>query len=319
MRVTTAIVIAPFFLAAAPISALADCSADLANVERAERASTVEETEGLARALDSSIACETWEKRKAKGLLSAKLVTEAKKIDPAVKDARAAAMIEKAARLDADWHALQFQGRIRRSTGRYLEAAQSFQEAINLIAYSDDEAKSSPPPANAWKNEASKPERANLAIEADEAKHLAATGPNGTLVSSSDRDGNPGGVFSAAVDRGAVGIRVPAPILFEFNSANLTRIGADAAHEMVDVLKGRSPKSITIIGHTDHVGSDAYNLDLSKRRAATVAAFLKDKGTTARIVSVGKGFSKPWKLSEGATYSQAQIDELNRRVEFDWN
>ena len=112
---------------------------------------------------------------------------------------------------------------------------------------------------------------------------------------------------------------MPAPILFEFNSAQLTKVGTEAAQEFASFLKGRDAKSITVTGHTDHVGSEAYNMDLSKRRAATVAAFLNGNGVTGRIVTVGKGFSEPWKTSQGSTYTQSQIDDLNRRVEFDWN
>jgi len=297
--------------------ALAGCPSDVANIESVIRSTSWQDAEAMVRKLENSIACEPWEKAKAQALLSIKLVSEAKKIDPAVKDARAAALVENAAKLHADWRALELQGRIRRDAGKYLDAAESFQEAINLIAYSDGEAGSNP--AGAGKNEASKPERVNLAKEADEAKYLAADGPNGTLVVSADRDGNPGGALSEAVDRGAVGIRVPAPILFEYDSANLTTIGTDAAQQMVDFLRQRGPKSITVVGHTDHVGSEAYNLDLSKRRAATIAALLRDKGITARITAVGKGFSEPWQVSEGATFGQAEIDKLNRRVEFNWN
>jgi len=134
-----------------------------------------------------------------------------------------------------------------------------------------------------------------------------------------DRAGNPGGVFSSALNRGAVGIRVPAPILFEYDSAALTKVGEDAAKELADFLRKQKPNVITVVGHTDHVGGEAYNLDLSKRRAAAVVEFLKGQSISARMTAVGKGFSEPRKLSEDVTYSQAQIDQLNRRVEFDWN
>jgi outer membrane protein OmpA-like peptidoglycan-associated protein len=305
-----ATVLTSALLAAAPIAARADCSAELANIEKALRTGTLEGTEGLANNVQNSRVCAPSEKDKAKALFAMKLVNEAKQIDPALKDTRAIAMIDKAAGLDADWRALELQGRIRRDAGKYMAAAQSFQEAINRIQYSDEETDSSAA--------AGKSERASLAAEADEAKHLAAVGPRGALVASRDRDGNPGGVFSPAVDRGAVAARVPTPILFDFDSARLTQIGIDAAQEMVTVLKDRNPRSITVAGHTDRVGTAAYNMDLSKRRAEAVVAFLKDKGITARIVSVGKGFSEPRQLSEGNNYSQEQIDELNRRVEFDW-
>ncbi|WP_454620427.1 OmpA family protein [Bradyrhizobium cenepequi] len=317
MRVATAIVFSAGFLAIGSVPVWADCPADLVGVEGAMQSASWQEMEAMVRKIDASITCEPWEQTKASGLLSTKLVAEAKKIDPALQQAEAATLIEKAAKLDVDWRALELEGKLQRSAGKLREAAESFQEAINLIANSDG-AKGLP--AGAWKNEATKAERANLAIQADEAKHLAAAGPQGVLVvASTDRAGNPGGVLSAAVDRGAVGVRVPVPILFEFNSAQLTKVGIEAAQEFVSFLKVRDPRSVTITGHTDRVGSEAYNMDLSKQRATTVAAFLKDNGITGKILTVGKGFSEPWKVSQGATYTQSQIDELNRRVEFDWN
>lgn len=319
MRLIVTIALSSALLIAASISASAACTEDLAILEKAAGSSPWQEAERLARDLDNSITCEPWEKAKASGLLSQRLMAEARKSDPDLKDAsKIGSLIEKAAKLHADWRALELQGKLRRSAGRFREAAESFQEAINLIA--DWDGAKSDAPSGAWKNEASSAERSSLVTEADEAKHLAAAGPQGTLVvASSDRAGNPGGVFSAAVDRGAVGVRVPAPILFEFNSAQLTQIGSDAAQEMASFLKDRATGTIRVTGHTDRVGSDAYNIDLSNRRAATVAAFLRQNGITAKIVTAGKGFSEPRKLSAGSTYTQAQIDELNRRVEFDWN
>jgi outer membrane protein OmpA-like peptidoglycan-associated protein len=316
MRITTTIVLSGL-LAALAAPALADCSVDLANVERGMQSLPWQDVEALVRKIDASITCEPWEQTKASGLLSTKLIFEAKKIDLELKQPGAAALIEKAAKLDVDWRSLELQGRIQRSAGKFRDAAASFQEAINLIANSDGAGGAG---AAAWRNEAGKSDRANLATEADEAKHLAAAGSQGVLVvAASDRAGNPGGVFSAAVDRGAVGVRVPAPILFEFNSAQLTQVGREAAQEIATFLKARDPKSVTVAGHTDHVGSETYNIELSRKRAGTIAGFLKDSGVTARITTVGKGYSEPWKLSQGATFTQAQIDELNRRVEFDWN
>jgi outer membrane protein OmpA-like peptidoglycan-associated protein len=316
MRIATTILCSGL-LAALTGPALADCTIDLANVERGVQSLPWQDVELLVRKIDASITCEPWEQTKANGLLSTKLIFEAKRIDPELKKLDAAALIEKAAKLDVDWRSLELHGKIQRSAGKFRDAAISFQEAINLIANSDGAGGAS---ASAWKNEAGKSDRANLAIQADEAKHLAAAGSQGVLVAAaSDRAGNPGGVFSAAVDRGAVGVRVPAPILFEFNSAQLTRVGREAAEEIATFLKARDPKSITVAGHTDHVGSEAYNRELSRKRAGAIAGFLKESGVSAKIKTVGKGYSEPWKLSQGATFTQAQIDELNRRVEFDWN
>ncbi|MEX1249814.1 MAG: OmpA family protein, partial [Hyphomonas sp.] len=68
---------------------------------------------------------------------------------------------------------------------------------------------------------------------------------------------------------------------------------------------------IQIAGHTDSRGADAYNRDLSARRAAAVATYLTSAGVDAgRIVSVGLGESVP--VSSNDTAAGRAI---NRRVE----
>jgi len=317
MRPAIASMLVSILIAAHSSAALAACPTELADIETASRSAAWQDTEQLVHRLELSVTCEPWEQDKAKALLSTQLVSEAKKIDRTLRMPAATALVEKAANFAADWHALELKGRMLRTVEKFEAATMAFQEAINLIA--DWDQKKTQAPAGAWSNDASQTERTNLVAEADEAKHLAASGPQGVLVTAStDRAGNPGGVFSAAVKRGAVGIRVPAPILFEFNSAQLTEVGTDAAREIAEFLKKQGPASITVTGHTDHVGSEAYNMDLSKRRATAVAAFFKNSGIAAEIVTVGKGFSEPRKLSDDTSYSQTQIDELSRRVEFDW-
>jgi outer membrane protein OmpA-like peptidoglycan-associated protein len=249
-------------------------------------------------------------------------VFEAKQIDPTFRDARAVALLDRAIGLHADWHVFEIKGRLERDAGHYDKATVALQTAINLIADADSikaSATDNPNGAQALSDVASKAERANLAKEAGETKHFAVSEQGVLVKAEADRDGNPGGEFSASVDRGAVGIQVPAPIQFEYNSAKLTKLGGDAAQEIVTFLKERNPHTITVTGHTDHVGGDAFNKDLSRKRAAAVAAFLKAQNISANIVTIGKGFDEPWKLSEGTTYTQAKIDELNRRVEFSWN
>jgi len=68
---------------------------------------------------------------------------------------------------------------------------------------------------------------------------------------------------------------------------------------------------IDIYGHTDSTGSDAYNLDLSQRRADAVARYLTSRGvSSARIQTKGMGESVPV-----ADNNTAEGRALNRRVE----
>ncbi len=84
-------------------------------------------------------------------------------------------------------------------------------------------------------------------------------------------------------------------VKFEFDSAELTpeaeAVLIDLATAMNDAKFIDSP--FLIEGHTDAVGSDAYNLDLSDRRAASVRQFLVSQGVgDVRLSSEGKGESE---------------------------
>lgn len=102
-------------------------------------------------------------------------------------------------------------------------------------------------------------------------------------------------------------------ILFDVNAATIKPESNGALKEIADVLKQYAEIKVKIIGHTDSDGSDAANLELSKKRAAAVKEVLaKDFGIdSARLESDGKGETMPAgdnKTKEG----KAQ----NRRVEF---
>jgi outer membrane protein OmpA-like peptidoglycan-associated protein len=68
---------------------------------------------------------------------------------------------------------------------------------------------------------------------------------------------------------------------------------------------------IEVVGHTDDVGDDAYNMDLSEQRAAAVSQYLIEAGVDAsKIVAVGAGESLPIATN---TTEQGRVE--NRRVE----
>lgn len=100
-------------------------------------------------------------------------------------------------------------------------------------------------------------------------------------------------------------------VLFDFNSATLTPAANDVLAEISKRLTDGAVKAVLIKGHTDSVGSDAYNDTLSMRRADSVAAFLVSQGVAAdKIKTEGLGESQP--VADNATdEGRAQ----NRRVE----
>ncbi len=103
------------------------------------------------------------------------------------------------------------------------------------------------------------------------------------------------------------------PIEFEFDRAVLRPSASPILDAVVRALKNNPDlKLVEVQGHTDEQGSDDYNLDLSKRRAATVMAYLVDSGIApSRLTSKGCGESAP---VDGSHTPAAYA--LNRRVAF---
>jgi len=99
-------------------------------------------------------------------------------------------------------------------------------------------------------------------------------------------------------------------VQFAFDSAELTAEGRATLDEMAETLRRLNFISGTVIGHTDSVGSDAFNQGLSVRRAESVASYLAGKGIGRdRLTATGKGESQPI-ADNGTDEGRA----LNRRV-----
>jgi OOP family OmpA-OmpF porin len=78
--------------------------------------------------------------------------------------------------------------------------------------------------------------------------------------------------------------------LFDFDKFNLRPDGQRALDEFLSHKEIERVHSLTVIGHTDPVGTDSYNMTLSRKRAATVANYLKSRlPTTVQIISEGRG------------------------------
>jgi OmpA-OmpF porin, OOP family len=102
-------------------------------------------------------------------------------------------------------------------------------------------------------------------------------------------------------------------ILFDVNSDKIKPESYGVLKEIGTVLKENPTVKVKIIGHTDSDGDDTKNLDLSKRRAASVKNALSTEFgiEAARLETDGKGESQP---SEPNTSPQGKAN--NRRVEF---
>jgi outer membrane protein OmpA-like peptidoglycan-associated protein len=101
-------------------------------------------------------------------------------------------------------------------------------------------------------------------------------------------------------------------IYFRFNSDVLRPESEPTLKEIADVLKKHSDWKLGVNGHTDGIGSDDYNLDLSKRRAAAVRAALVTRYgiAGARLTTAGYGKTQP-KDTNATLEGRAK----NRRVE----
>ena len=98
---------------------------------------------------------------------------------------------------------------------------------------------------------------------------------------------------------------------FAFNSAELTPSAITELADTLESLKSDSALHIRINGYTDNVGSPAYNLQLSKRRAESVKRYLVSQGIAAdRMETEGFGLTNP--IADNAT---AAGRAKNRRVE----
>jgi OOP family OmpA-OmpF porin len=101
-------------------------------------------------------------------------------------------------------------------------------------------------------------------------------------------------------------------INFEFNKARLTATARQSLDNVAAGLKGQPSMKLEVDGHTDSIGSSAYNLKLSRERAASARSYLIEQGITAsRLKSEGFGKSKPI-ASNKTDEGRAE----NRRVEF---
>ncbi len=104
------------------------------------------------------------------------------------------------------------------------------------------------------------------------------------------------------------------PILFDFDKANITAQGAFELDKLVAIMTKYPNMVIAAGSHTDNIGRDKYNLNLSERRAQSTVQYVISKGIDAsRITGQGYGETQPKVDCKKCTDEERQI---NRRSEF---
>ncbi len=108
-----------------------------------------------------------------------------------------------------------------------------------------------------------------------------------------------------------VRITMTSQTAFETNSADIKSGFHSTMDKVAEVVVRYGKTTLTVVGHTDDVGTNAYNQSLSERRALSVAQYLESRRVDAlRLATAGKGETQP--RSSNSTESGRQE---NRRVE----
>ena len=120
-----------------------------------------------------------------------------------------------------------------------------------------------------------------------------------------------GAINIAKVDQNNLLITMTSQTAFDFDSAEIKPGYYSTLDKIANVLVRYGKTHLTIVGHTDNVGTHQYNQALSERRSGAVADYLRTKGVISpRLVSVGQGETSP-----RATNATEEGRRLNRRVE----
>jgi outer membrane protein OmpA-like peptidoglycan-associated protein len=104
-------------------------------------------------------------------------------------------------------------------------------------------------------------------------------------------------------------------VLFDFDRAALRPEAAEALGRVKEMIERRRPRAVRVVGHTDAIGSEAYNDDLSLRRARSVERWLDSHGTVPPIAVEGRGEREPVAPNAVEGRDNPEGRQKNRRVE----
>lgn len=106
-------------------------------------------------------------------------------------------------------------------------------------------------------------------------------------------------------------------VLFDFDKAELRPDAARALERVAALIRDRRPRAVRIVGHTDSIGTEAYNQDLSERRARAVQRWLAAEGGGGLppMQVEGRGESEPVAPNTIDGRDNPEGRQKNRRVE----
>jgi outer membrane protein OmpA-like peptidoglycan-associated protein len=155
------------------------------------------------------------------------------------------------------------------------------------------------------------------AVAAPVAAPVAAAAPAPEKCADSDGDGVcdvddkcPSTPAGDAVDKYGCSLVSRLAVYFDFDSAELRPESITELERVVRFMNDIPTSTAQIVGHTDSVGTEQYNLALSERRAKSVYDYLASRGVDpSRLQAIGRGEAEPV-----ATNETAEGRQLNRRV-----
>ena len=109
------------------------------------------------------------------------------------------------------------------------------------------------------------------------------------------------------------------PIYYEFDASNITQEAASEMDKIAEIMKENENLIIEASSFTDSQGTNAYNIELSNRRAKAAVDYLKSKGIDeSRIRSKGYGEEKLINQCVNGVDCQDESHQMNRRTEFNF-
>ena len=221
--------------------------------------------------------------------------------DGLTKDERRS-LLQKGLSYDGAWQLEASLGDMARDEGDYTAAARHYHRArLDALELADPASRLSPQPDSAMLEVLKKRlDEARLASEEFVAM-----------------EGRP----ACEIDIGSsLVVKTVSPVRFEYNSTDFSSAGQKAVAELGQCLSNLDPSSVsrvTVIGHTDHIGSESFNDQLSLRRAEAVVDYLRLAGIQLPLRMEGRGERDPYRPDSPEIYDNETLERMNRRVEVD--